>query len=391
MKLPAPVFRLLSRLPRPKGRKINRRKLSSFILTVGDEGAVLLQVVRGEIVSRFFSPAHNAKETGAFVDAVMEAPRLPLIILFDTLDQAYVQQTLPPVAAMSVSRLMRKRLQREFPSDYLKGALLLGREKEKRRDWIFLMAALQNTASVQAWLDMAAEWPNRCKGIYLTPLEAVAVARALDIARPVQGDRWHLLVSYNKVSGVRQIVYKNGQLVLTRLGHPAYESNAEAVAGAIEQEIIGTREYIKRLMAQAGSELTVTIIVSDDIRRHIDRGKLGVGQLQLLTPFEAAEALNFPTAAQSADRFGDIVLAVGIASAPKHLLKFVAPLMQRQNQYHTAIRMVRAATVCAALGLLALAGTSAWSIVVSGKAISALEERQQSVTAELQKSREKAA
>src|SRR5262245_7454509 len=107
------------------------RKRSLFVLSIGDDGVILIQLKKGEITERLF--AADEDQTQAIKDALKDDPGTPVLIILDTLDQTYVQQTLPPVAALSVGKLMRKRLEREFPDTELKGVIGLGREKGGRK------------------------------------------------------------------------------------------------------------------------------------------------------------------------------------------------------------------------------------------------------------------
>ena len=72
------------------------------------------------------------------------APPKPLFEI-DSIDQVFVQQTLPPVSSMSVQKLINRRLEREFKPEDIKGALVLGKEKTGRKDWNFLMVSVEKS------------------------------------------------------------------------------------------------------------------------------------------------------------------------------------------------------------------------------------------------------
>lgn len=345
------------RLPQKKSR-VNR-----FVLMIGDEGAILLHIRGGKVESRQFSAEPQSPETKEFEETVRASPRTPLSIIFDTIDQAYVQQTLPPVTAMSINKLIKRRLDRDFSDDYLKAALRLGKEKDGRKDWLFMMVALQRTGIVKSWLDIVAEWPNRVAGMHMLPVEATRIMKKISNAEEESASGvWQFLISYNRVSGIRQIICKNGVLTLTRLGQPALESNAEAIAGTIEQEIIGTKEYLKRLGFDEKDRLVLTVIVADDIRKHIDLKKLRADAADIYTPHEIALRLGLENATQPGDRYGDVVLSAAIGGTGRPLLKLTTKEIAQFAYYYAALLGGKIFSLLLIFALLASSGYSAVSI-----------------------------
>jgi hypothetical protein len=235
------------------------------------------------------------------------------------MDQAYVQQILPPVSAFSIAKLVKRRLERDFPGDNIKGSIIVGRDKEGRKDWTVMLVALQQSAAVRGWTSVASDWPTRCAGLYLLPVEASGLMSRLQAALAEQDKEaeqatWQFLVSYNKISGVRQVVFRDGKIVLTRLGQPAVDSKPETIAGTIEQEIVGTKEYLKRMAYQDKDSLSIIVIAAEDIRKCIDVVRLQATSTHLITPHEAAMALHLEGATQPTDRFGDALLGAAIGT-----------------------------------------------------------------------------
>lgn len=377
---------------RPEGttatRSVRPALNERFVLLVGEEGAVLTHMRRNRLLGRCFSHAPDAPEMSAMQDMVTGAAGVPLYILFDTVDQSYVQQQLPPVTALSIKRLVKRRLDRDFSEDYLKGALLLGREKKGRKDWSFMMVALQKSVTVQNWLAVALEWPVPCRGVLLLPVESAEILVRLRHAlrkeadQPRAGDApteapkekkargkpkeepgWHLLVSYNKVSGIRQVVFHNGRLVLTRLSQPALDSSSEMIAGSIEQEVIGTKEYLKRLAYQEKEKLELLILASQDILGNIDIAKLQAGEVHTMTPHRAALLLKLEDAAQSTDRFADSFLCAAAATNKKRPLVLTSDALRRCQTLATVFHMQRAVAAALMLGMLGTSGSDVWDIV----------------------------
>jgi len=53
---------------------------------------------------------------------------------------------LPPVSRFR-PKLIRRRLERDFANSEIRGAILLGREQTGRKDWNFMMVALEKSRS----------------------------------------------------------------------------------------------------------------------------------------------------------------------------------------------------------------------------------------------------
>jgi len=363
-----------------------------FVLLIGDEGAVFIHIKNNTVVARHYSPAPDAPETAALGEIVRRSPEVPLLPVLDTLDQAYIAQTLPPVSAMNVKKLMAKRTQREFAGNYLSGALLMGRDKAGRKEWQFMMAAVERAGPVAAWLSVVFQWPNPCPGIYLLPMESIAtisrLRTTLDKTGPMlSGDAWQLLVSYNKVSGLRQVICHNDQLVLTRLGQLTLESTPETIAGTIEQEVIGTQEYLRRLSSDEDQALDVFIIIPEEMQRHIDPSRLRARRVYLMTPHEVGTALELREATQPADRFGDVVLSTAVGMQSKHRLALLTPELQGVRKIYQAIigqRIVAIFMGLALIGFIGLCSVNAFDVYQKTSDLDGILTRQQKALQVLQ-------
>src|SRR5262249_31577736 len=125
----------------PKGGGKRQR----FVLAIGDEGAILVYMQGRKVERRLFAPSPQPDHTASMVELMRSNPRVPLLILADVIDQQYVKHSFPPVSSFSVAGLVKRRMERDFQAEDLKGSLQLGREKTGRREWNYLLIALANT------------------------------------------------------------------------------------------------------------------------------------------------------------------------------------------------------------------------------------------------------
>lgn len=350
------------RSPKPSASaKINKDKKKQFVLLIGDEGAILVFTEGNKVVRRLFAASPQPGSTEAIVKLMEANPKVPVTLLIDNIDQQYVRQNFPPVSSLSVNGLVKRRFERDFQAEDLKAALPLGREKTGRKEWSFLLIALTKTPVLSEWIDLISELPNEFKGIYLVPVEASIyfsmLSRAVGIHFPKP---WQLLVTHNKVSGFRQVVINEGKLVFTRITQIMDDAIPAVIAGNIEQEILNTIEYLKRLTFNEANGLDIMVISSQDVNEALDLKRFGFATGHALTPLEVADALGFDQAALSADRFGDVVMATAFIRAKKRILRFSTAYTDSLAKLYQA-RL--AANVATALLVLLLLGLSVMNII----------------------------
>lgn len=369
-----------------KGISFPTTKGTRFVLFLGDEGAILIHLKGQHVQSRQFVPDASQQNLREFKQTILKDPHAPLMLIVDNMDQSYVQQTLPPVSALSVNKLIKRRLERDFGVNDIKGAVLLGREKTGRKDWNFLMVALEKSPQLTVWLDFILDIPNRFLGIHLVSVETEILLKRLEqaigipVSKEGNNDEWKFFVSHNKVGGFRQVILRGGRIIFTRLAQPVGESSPEVIAGSIEQEMLSTIEYMKRLSFGAHSTLDIYIVASSNIKSAIDPARFNATSFHMFTPYEVAQHLHIEGAAQPTDQFGDVILAATIGSSKKHILKLSAPQTKRVEQYFQFIMYQRAAAalmICAALVYCAYAGQDMYKMAEEADALEVAKNNQQ--------------
>jgi hypothetical protein len=292
------------------------------------------------------------------------------------MDQSYIKHSLPPVSPLSVNKLIQRRLERDFSADDLTGAILLGREKEGRKDWNHLLISAPYSKELKNWADIIAELPNQFAGIYLLPVEAGTILDAF--SKPEKKIRsfkklgkqkeepktsaWKVLVIHNKVGGFRQVVFRDGKLLFTRLSQSVGEELPEVIAGNVEQEIMNTLEYLKRLAYSERDGLELYIIISSDVKSVIDPNRLRATKVEIYNPYEASQKLGLDQAALPGDRFGDVLCAAFFGSQNKYQLKLATSYMKKLNMFYLAIKGMRITTYLAAIAVLFTIATTFYAL-----------------------------
>lgn len=332
------------------------RRGERYCLFIGDDGAILVYMRGNVVLSRQFVADPSDQSLEELRQSVQGDTHAPISLIMDTIDQTYVHQTLPPVSSMSVRRLMKRRLDRDFAGSEIRGAILLGREKTGRKDWNFLMVSVEKGPELTAWLDFIYSLPNRFSGIHLASLETEIILPKLeqnpDPGAVAPSSPWKFVVTHNKVGGFRQVILRNGKIVFTRITQPIGESTPEVIAGNIEEEIQSTIEYMKRLAFDPKSGLDIYVIASGAVKPLIDKSKFAFGGFTIFTPYEVAQILGIEGATQPTDQFGDVVLAASIGSSTKNVLTLNTVESAKYQGLYIAFKAQRLAALAIFAGIL---------------------------------------
>lgn len=373
--------------PRSRGMAFRASKGAKFVLFVGDEGAILTFILGRTVQSRQFVPDAGPPSLKELKQTLLRHPDAPLFLVVDNMDQTYMQQTLPPVSALSINKLVKRRLERDFADTEIKGAMLIGREKKGRKDWNYMMVAVEKSPQLAVWLDFIDEMPNYFRGIYLVATESEYLVKYIEHFMEPRPDEmpaeWKFLVSHNKVGGFRQVILRNGKVIFTRLAQPIGESSTEMVAGNIEQEMQSTIEYMKRLSYTPQHGLDIYIIASSGIRDAIDSNKFPNASMYVYTPYELAQKLGIEGATQPTDQFGDVILATAIGCSRKHVLSLSTPASKRVNQYFQILYAQRVAAAMGALGLLGYIAAMGVGMISLSSEAGEMEEQMQQQRAQI--------
>jgi cell division protein FtsL len=327
----------------PKQKKSPFTEKTTFVLLVGDEGTILTLLKKGAVEGRWFAPEAKEEHLELFNRAIQGNEATPFIVFLDTLDQAYLQQNLPPVNRMGAQTIIKRRLKREFGNSEIKGSRLLGRDKSKK-EWFFQLMSAETTPNVKAWLEWITTTPNRCLGVRLLPLEMEPVLLALyqktKPRREEPDHEWLYLLSHQKVSGFRQVILHKGKMVFSRVGQPL-QGATDVMAGLIEQEIGSTVEYLKRLGLRSMDLLHLHVIASQDVIKLIDPSRASIRSFITSTPHQAAELLEIANATQPADRYGDMVTAAAAAKLRAPIFNAITKTQQKLATLHQTLKVLQ--------------------------------------------------
>ncbi len=351
---------------------------NGFVLVVGDDGGVLVHLVKGRVREALYCPVPGEDGDGPehLRPYLRRHGRVPVHVLLDVHELMLRDETLPRTNPLDRAKVVRRRLDLAFPDMRLKAALPVpgGARGE------MLFCAVPEVPPLSDWLAFLATLPNPVAGIALLPLEARGMLAGLcgGGGRRRRGDgdggtRWRILVSREVTGGFRQIVERDGRMLVTRLTPPpAEEDDAREIAADIEREFRSTISYIKRMGYQDGAPLDLVVL-----------GPVAVGEalaaldlparLLPLTPAEAGRRLRLPKVGPEETPYADVLHALWFARRRRAMLTLHTPATRRRLMLSHAERHVPLTGVAAALAAALYVGDLAYRHLDALDAVTARE------------------
>ena len=290
------------------------------VLMVGEDGIVLF-ACSGKSVTREGALPWSLPNFNDQLTALLSRQNKshPLMVLFDAIEQAYKRELLPKVSSLDLPKILRRKLEMAFPTYPVRASLKLKEPKSKDDDDrgpSYLFAALPDIAMLENVAKSLYEAEVRISGFALLPVETVdmvtEIAKKAQLGVDGPTMRWRVLISQHETGGLRQIVVRGGQLVLTRM---TQISEAGMSGGAWVDEVLrefrASLSYLARLKYTASDGLDVIVVCGDE-EKNIFAGKqamLQTARLLCLTPAEATALIGLTSSGDAKPLFGDALHA----------------------------------------------------------------------------------
>lgn len=194
----------------------------------------------------------------AFEGFLKSVKGIPVYLMVDAVEEDYRFETLPHTKGRDRQQLVGRKLRQLYRNTPYCTAWTQGRDSGKRRDDIYLFAALTNPDLLFGWVQALARQQSPVVGIYTLPMVSVALAERLKLKAQ------NLLLVSQHASGLRQTVIRGGKLRLSRLTR-LESANGESRASAYAEEIQNTRLYLHALKVMTlDDHMTVALLDQDD-------------------------------------------------------------------------------------------------------------------------------
>lgn len=315
---------------------------TNFQISVGEDGAVVIYTKDGVVQNRLFVRTTEKQDTQKLMQLLNADPYANISIYLDTLDQSFVQKTLPGVNSLSVNKIAQNRLEKEIPKNYVKTYEQVMRHTTGRRDWVYTFIAASYDAPLSNWIEFLLPYKNIIEGIYFFPVELAGVLPRLrdkhlhanhnssfigsvkSLLSPAPAEKpkmigWEILICQNKTGGFRQVAFLNGKIIFSRLLNNISDPDEDVMAGNIEQEIANSTEYLTRLALGMEDHISVYLILSQEILKFIRTDKIKAENIKLFSLHQVAEKLGLFDIATARDKFFDPIFLHYMAATSNNI------------------------------------------------------------------------
>ncbi|MFT6077263.1 MAG: hypothetical protein ACJATU_000459, partial [Rickettsiales bacterium] len=142
-------------------------------------------------------------------------------ILIDTTHQNYKRKTYPPLNILDFHKLAKMDLKKEFDNEEKSlRSYYYSKNKNKKWDCIFVSTTLSE--EIEKWIELLLGVQNNFSGIYMLPIETYNLAKNIfditadkDHKTPKNRQQILSLIVQNKISGTRQIIFSDRNVVFT--------------------------------------------------------------------------------------------------------------------------------------------------------------------------------
>lgn len=304
-----------------------------FNIIIGEHGIILTLHKKGKIVNKIFANKFEKAEKEAFLKLFNSNKRIPISILLDTIDQSYKKKDYPFIKKSDLLHLVKKDIFADEEKDAVKNHFILSNsheetKAEKNRKWHILFINASISALTQEIIDLCSESDNVLNGIYALPLESLNLFKKLKkninssmSPEEVKKYRSYCMVTQTKVSGIRQSVFFEDQMIFTRLLD--YNSADPNFAKKYEKDLEATSGYIHRIFPEIElSDLETINILPAEAIKQIDSINNIDFHFHNFTPHKASLLASENLKISEKSAVCDLIFSKVFCESKKKILKF---------------------------------------------------------------------
>lgn len=341
-------------------------KTRQYVLTLGEDYTVLTLVAGSKVVNAWIVSGEAEEGLPEILAALGKDTRTPVTLLADTFEQVFKDEPVPKVGRMDQSKVVRRHAASIMAANMWQGALPQGQDPRGNK-LFYLFCGLPRSEHVKAWVAGYEALPNPKNGIHALPLESLSLMNALfeGSARLQGGVRWRIMTTMNVTGGLRQIVAKQGRMMLTRLTPaPPDDVGPEEAASMIARDFRQTLTYVKRLGYREGDALDLALIVDPDLADALNAQTWEAQSVEVTTPHAVGQRLGLGSVGRPEQPFGDVLHAAWFARKKAPTLTLVRPSEQKTDYQKLVEKAAPVAATVGVLGVLAGAahtGDALWT------------------------------
>lgn len=344
-----------------------------FVLSIGDEAAVVTLVSGGKVANAWVASPDPKEGAEDVLAALNTARSVPVYVLIDAFEQVFREEKVPRVGFLDQKKVIDRHLQMAFPGNNLQAAMSHGADPQGNKFYLF--ASVPPTEQVRGWLNALDKAKRRPRAVHMLPLESLDMLERLTPPAAQRGVRWRILFTFNMTGGLRQIVSKQGRIMVTRLTPPPPPDSGIDPVQIVERQFAETLAYVKRMGYQKGDNLDVVVLAEEPVAAAIRERGWEAHSVTVLSPHDVGVALGLGPIGQPGQPYADVVHALWFATRKTPKAKLSWAQAPKVDYFALVARGAPFAATAAVLALAAQAGHLGWTWMETRDLI-ARQERQ---------------
>jgi len=235
-----------------------------MIFQFTDKTLTVYQWSRGELHTDSVYYLNNPKDLGLFTKAIPGWIGITGYVLLNLLSEEYHEEQLPHIQGKDRKLMLERKLGKLFPNSDYTHYKLLKREKTGRKDDLYLLSGVTDTAIIEPYIDIINGHQIEISGVYSTPLIIH------EIIKPLKHSSQVLVIATGKPAEdrlpFRQTFLHEKLIHFNRLTSIVTSGEPDDLTTKFNREIQRTWQYLQnRQELKPGVDLEVILIVPDDV------------------------------------------------------------------------------------------------------------------------------
>ncbi|WP_395463485.1 hypothetical protein [Wolbachia endosymbiont of Cantharis cryptica] len=278
---------------------------SKFMLSIGEEGTILLYFKNNTLNKRYFVKDKNDKAVSDLNSCLSSDKKAPLYLVLNHADQNYSLQSIPRVNKISAYLSVKAKREHFTRNNDISSVFLVEKPNKFNQNWCYLLVSSKAKHLVEYWLSVFIEIGSNFKGILMFPIEINNMAKKVFYKDP---NNWKIIVAATKTGGYRQVVLKENKMVFTRLVPFTNDNLPGIIAGGIYQEVQNTIRSLTKFGLKKNDPIDLCMVVSEDIKTSLSVINFSENSVSILTPYELGKLLGSELAVSEKDIFCDAII-----------------------------------------------------------------------------------
>lgn len=235
-----------------------------MIFQFTDKTLTVYQWSSGELSTDSVYYLHNPEDLELFTQNIPNWDGIIGYVLLNLSSEEYHEEQLPHILGKDRKLMLERKLAKFFPNSGYTHYKFLKRQKTGRKDDIFLLSGITDTADIEPYIDSINAHQIEISGVYSTPLIIS------DIIKPLKHQKQVLVIATGKPAENRlpfRQTFLNGKFIhFNRLTSITTSGEPEDLAKKFNREIERTWQYLNnRREIAPGVDLEVILIVPDEV------------------------------------------------------------------------------------------------------------------------------